>query len=212
MFVSPERLAEMRAPGGDPRYRGGLFGQMGLGQFGRGGGMPWQPQQPDPNLHGPWEGPPITGGGFDRAAYDQRYQRGLIPGSPGYEASVQQNPGIDPQTGRPWQAITENWGGTKPQGIPGGYGGAPMPPMGQGPMPPMANTPFSYPGGQVPGQYGQPPGTGQMGAFNPTQQRHNAWVTQHGGMAPLSQYSQFGQGGGWGNMLGGLGSAFGLRR
>jgi hypothetical protein len=71
-------------------------------------------------------------------AYEQSWQQGKIPGSPGYEASVAQNPNIDPQTGQPWRA----WSAS--QGAPGGFqvpadlrttgaGGAPQAPTGQPP-------------------------------------------------------------------------------
>jgi hypothetical protein len=46
-----------------------------------------------------------------RPQYEQSWQQGKIPGSPGYEASVAQNPDIDPQTGQPWQATDQGgWG------------------------------------------------------------------------------------------------------
>lgn len=144
------------------------FQAMGLGQFGRGGvpyGMPPKPEMP-PWMTGQEVEPP---GGYTDAWWN----------------------GLDPreQAWRESQAVRENWGNKgQPQGMPGGYGGAPMPPMGQQQMP------------------------WQQPAFNPTQQRHNAWVGQHGGLAPLSQYPQFGQGSGWGGFGGALGSAFGMRR
>jgi hypothetical protein len=95
-----------------------------------------------------------------------------------------------------------------------------MPPMGQGQLPPVIGPSFNPNIPQLQFQQpGMPPGQGTMGqqmpwqqGFNPTQLRHNAWAMQHGGMAPLSQYQQFGQGGGWGGLMGGLGSAFGMRR
>jgi hypothetical protein len=177
----------------------GFFDAMGLGQFGRGGQMGPRPgmYSPPPAMQTarPWEGPPITGGGFDRAAYDARYQRGLIPGSPGYQASVQQNPGIDPQTGQPWQATDQGGWGRGPntgQGLPP-FGGVPQPGM---PMPGGSDQRV-YPGGSPtfdeghvgPGQ----PWTGgmpwqQMPGLNPTQQRDLLWRSGRAAM-PLAQFS-----------------------
>jgi len=226
----------------------GFLQSMGLGQFGRGGqmtipgggvGVTANPNDPPPPVpfgfqddaarqrwqatYDAWQ---ARNGGMDQQQWHQQnpynpveHEKQLDLNRPGWRTEFPQTPGAQP-----------------PQGMPGGYGGAPMPPMGQGnilrpqvqdpwgrsPNDPQYNQPQgtmatggdwrAQPGMATGGDWRQPPQMApwqQPGAFNPTQQRHNAWTMQRGGMMPLGQ---FGQGGGWGSMLGGLGSAFGLRR
>jgi hypothetical protein len=102
-----------------------------------------------------------------RPRYEQSYQEGKIPGSPGYETSVKQNPNIDPQTGKPWRAVSllgagGALGGFAEPGIrlPGGgvTGG-----MGQ---PDLATPPgITQPELQMPGGFQQPGSLGQPGGF-----------------------------------------------